>query len=143
MSQYVYFDYRKDFGNAISKKSVKHIFWLGLFVYGISAPNGIFKADDWFISKRSIVIISVFPKFYNIFQFVFIFLFFSIIVCIYLYDIKFSNWIRMIYTQIHVTHIWDCNSLFVWVLRHINICRLFNAKSIFIWINCFISSNSV
>ena len=32
--------------------------------------------------------------------------------------------------------------LFVWVLRHINLCRLFNAKSIFIQMHNSISNNS-
>ena len=34
-------------------------------------------------------------------------------------------------------------SLFVWLLWHINLCRLFNAKSIFIQINTSISNNSI
>ena len=33
--------------------------------------------------------------------------------------------------------------LFVWVLRHINLCKLFNAKSVFTQTNSSISNNSV
>ena len=36
----------------------------------------------------------------------------------------------------------EMNSLFVWILQHINIYRLFNIKYSFIQINSFISNNS-